>query len=470
MFCFVIIFLYKIRIKKEFLMNLKRYLPLLGLIFLVFVAGCTVTSKFNSGNQKIESFDVLDSSSKITSSSLVGASLADSIMTSYPSYLDYDTNVIKKGWEYTNGVILFGFIKLYEATGQHKYLDYVKPYADRYVQTDGTILYLMGDGVSTRDKRILDVIQPSTLLFELFTDNANSSQYLIGMKNTRNIFPTIQKNSLGGFFHKPTYQYQMWLDGTYMALPFITRYGDRYANKFDPTGADKKACYDTAAYQLKLIASKTMDLSQSTPAGKIPVHAWLDWNGLNAYNAANPTATIAAPTWANASSGKSPEKWGRATAWYTMALVDVLEYLPRDHADYQSIKDILKTIAEGLKASQDPATGLWYQVVDKVPKSDGTYSDNWVETSASAIFVYSLKKASVKGYIATEYADVAQKGWAGVMSKVIISGSTVTVKGTVGGMGVLDNYAAYIAKSSAVADNVPHGIAGVLMAASVMEY
>jgi unsaturated rhamnogalacturonyl hydrolase len=349
-------------------------------------------------------------------------------------------------------------------------LNYVKPYVDKYVLADGTIQYFMADGVSVRDKRIQDVIQPSTLLFALYKNYPNSTQYLTAMKNTRNIFPTIQTNSLGGFFHKPTYQFQMWLDGLYMAEPFIVRFGDRYADKFDATGADKRACYNTATAQIKLIASKTMDLTQTDAVKKLPVHGWLDWAGFNAYNTANPTTLLTAPVWADKTTGKSPEKWGRALGWYTMALVDVLEFLPRDHADYQALKTILQTVAAGLKASQDPTTGLWYQVVDKVPQTNGTYSDNWIETSGSAMFVYALKKASTKGYISSDYATVASKGWTGIKTKVVISSGVVTVKGTVGGMSVCDSYAAYIAKSSIVADNVPHGIAAVLMAASVMEY
>jgi unsaturated rhamnogalacturonyl hydrolase len=452
-------------------MNFKNLLMILMAISLMTFAGCSAPVKTGE--------DVSVSNADKATTAKIGVQLADYIMATYPTYMDYETSVVKKGWEYTNGVVLYGFIKLYESTGKIKYLDYVKPYADQYILADGTIQYLMGDGVSTRDKRILDVIQPSTILFDLYK-NYSSSQYLTAMKNTRNIFPQIQTysasysdaniiqtNTLGGFFHKPTYQFQMWLDGLYMGAPFIVRYGDRYADKFDSTGVDKQRCYDIGAYQLKLVAQKTMDLTQTTDAGKLPVHGWLDWAGFNAYNAAN-TTQLTAPAWADTTTGKSPEKWSRALGWYTMALVDTLEFLPRDHADYQTLKTTLKTIAAGLKATQDPTTGLWFQVVDKTPANG--YTDNWVETSGSAMFIYALKKAATKGYIGTEYAAVASKGWTGLKSKVVIADGVVTVKGTVGGMSILNNYAAYISKSSIVADNVPHGIAAVLFAASVMEY
>jgi unsaturated rhamnogalacturonyl hydrolase len=172
-----------------------------------------------------------------------------------------------------------------------------------------------------------------------------------------------------------------------------------------------------------------------------------------------------APAWADATTGKSPVVWSRALGWYAMALVDVLEFLPNTHADYQAVVDVLKDIAAGVKATQDATTGLWSQVVDQ-----GAKADNWVETSGSAMMIYALKKGVRLGALATDYDAVASKGWQGLLAKITVSGKTVTVKGAVGGMSVLNDYASYISKKSLVADNVPQGLAAVLIAASEMEY
>ena len=118
-----------------------------------------------------------------------------------------------------------------------------------------------------------------------------------------------------------------------------------------------------------------------------------------------------------------------------------------------------------LKATQDPATGLWYQVTDQ-----GAQADNWLETSASALFTYALKRGVKEAIIGSDYDAVASAGWEGVKRKVLIAGNTVTVQGAVGGMSVLSSYAAYVGAKSLVADNVPHGLAAVLFAASELEY
>jgi unsaturated rhamnogalacturonyl hydrolase len=385
----------------------------------------------------------------------VAVKLAESLMTQYPAYLDYEKNVVKKGWEYTNTVLLSAIQRLGDLTQDPRYLDYTKPYVDRFVQADGTIQYLMNTtGTSTRDKRILDVIQPSNLLFPLLQAYPDSTQYLVALQNTRAIFPTIQTNSLGGFWHKPNYQFQMWLDGEYMAQPFLTRFGTEYADSLDQT-----ACHDTAAFQLTLIAEKTWDAEKN-----LYRHAWLDWAGLNAYNAANPTAKYPVPAWADPLTGQSPEIWSRALGWYAMAVVDVLEYLPPQHPSRREVVAIMKNLAVGLARYQDPATGLWFQVVAK-PGEPG----NFLETSGSAMFVYALAKASRQGYIPGVYHKVAEKGWEGVKTKVAFNADgTFTVAGAVGGMGVWKSYAEYVNVATVI--NSPQAIAAVLLASTAMEF
>jgi unsaturated rhamnogalacturonyl hydrolase len=176
----------------------------------------------------------------------------------------------------------------------------------------------------------------------------------------------------------------------------------------DPTGADKQNCFDTATFQYKLVAAETMDRSNPDPVKRLPVHAWVDLTGLTA-------ASLARPRWADATTGRSSVVWDRALGWYVMGLVDVLEYLPAYHADYSALVGILNDIVPGLKATQDPSTGLWYQVVDQ-----GSLTDNWLETSGSAMFIYALKKAVRAGYISSQYDAVANLGWQGLKSRVII--------------------------------------------------
>jgi unsaturated rhamnogalacturonyl hydrolase len=118
--------------------------------------------------------------------------------------------------------------------------------------------------------------------------------------------------------------------------------------------------------------------------------------------------------WANPQTGQSPNFWGRAIGWYGMALVDVLDYLPAKHPDRPKLVQVLDRLAVAMQKYQDPASGLWYQVVDK-----GGQPGNYLEASASCMFVYTLAKGVNKGYLNKQYRPVAQKGFDGITTKLI---------------------------------------------------
>jgi hypothetical protein len=130
--------------------------------------------------------------------------------------------------------------------------------------------------------------------------------------------------------------------------------------------------------------------------------------------------------WADPTTGCSPSFWGRALGWYTMGLVDILDYLPVDHIGRPQIIAILQRLAVGIKKYQDSTHGTWYQVVDKA-----YLSDNWRESSASCIFVYALAKGARLGYIEQSYLSVAKKGYTGILNEFVSinSDSSISLTG-----------------------------------------
>jgi unsaturated rhamnogalacturonyl hydrolase len=415
-----------------------------------------------------------------------------------------------KFWEYTYGVPIYGIQKLYEKTGQTKYLDFVKKYVDRYVDATGKISYarpwplnMDGTMLAPNDPTIQDVMQPSILLFGLYT-TTNDSKYLKAMANTRSIFKTIAVNSEGAFWHKPSYPNQQWLDGIYMSEPFLAKYGALYADQ--ALAGDSQDCFNTATTQIKILASHTYDSRT-----KLYYHAWNGaadkiWLGLALpLKVPPPTGTTV-----------SPMLWSRSIAWFMAGVVDVLDYLPKTHPDRQALIDIVNNIAQGLKTYQDPTTGLWYQVIDvmsgPLPAYGGYAAEtnkpaqpNWLETSSSGIFAYGLAKAVRLGYLTQDYLVVAKKAWAGVKTKIDMPGDgTINIHGTVVGLSVGGTYNAYTnadfrsdlmtgtppapstcltaaqippgttqtldCKYIYVRDNVPQGFGAVLLGASELEF
>jgi unsaturated rhamnogalacturonyl hydrolase len=83
----------------------------------------------------------------------------------------------------------------------------------------------------------------------------------------------------------------------------------------------------------------------------------------------------------------SSQFWGRGVGWYAMGVADVLAEMPKDHPKRAAVIAVLRRLATAIARVQDPATGVWWQVLDAAGRPG-----NYLEASASAMFVYALTK------------------------------------------------------------------------------
>ncbi|MCV9927088.1 glycoside hydrolase family 88 protein [Flavobacterium sp. LS1R49] len=109
--------------------------------------------------------------------------------------------------------------------------------------------------------------------------------------------------------------------------------------------------------------------------------------------------------WANPETGTSPTIWSRGMGWYMMALVDVLDYYPKNHPKQKVLEGYLNQLAKALLVYKDKS-GLWFQVTDKP-----ALKDNYLEPSGSAMFIYAFTKGANKGYLPSEYKKIAEKSF-----------------------------------------------------------
>ena len=114
--------------------------------------------------------------------------------------------------------------------------------------------------------------------------------------------------------------------------------------------------------------------------------------------------------WADPETGLSEQIWGRAVGWYAVAILDILEYIPKEHPKAERLKDIERKLLKALTKYQDKKTGMWFEVLDKPERED-----NWVESSCTNLFIYSYAKAIRMGVVEKEeYADVLEKAYKGI--------------------------------------------------------
>ena len=354
---------------------------------------------------------------------------ADAIISRWPNSINDMTG---KSWEYSNSIILYGIEKVYEETGNADYLNYIKKFVDNYVDADGNVSFK-----TTANN--LDYLHPGLLLLFLY-EQTGEIKYKTAATQVRARFDTHPTNASGGFWHKDNYPNQMWLDGIYMAEPFLIKYGSMFN--------DTAYCNNQATFQTLLLAEHAYD-----PTAKLLYHGW------------DETKTA---IWANATTGVSPCIWSRGMGWYAMALIDILKYLPSTNNRYNEMLTLVNNIAEGLKNSQDATTGLWYQVVDK-----GGTAGNWIETSGSGMFIYFLKHAINQKYIDASYNTIVDKAWTGMQNNIFTySGDNMPgIKNYVGAMGILDSYSSYVSKTTSTCptSSHPHGYCAILMASTAME-
>lgn len=281
-------------------------------------------------------------------------------------------------WDYCHGLELQSMLDVYDRYGNKKIYDYALAYADTMVNADGTIK------MYKREEFSLDRINSGKFIFRIY-EQTKDEKYKKALALMRSQLDDHPRNEDGGFWHKKIYPHQVWLDGVYMGAPFYAEYAYRNNQVED---------YADVINQFLMAARHTYD-----PKTDLYRHA---------------CDVSRKERWADPETGQSQHSWGRAMGWYAMAFVDALDFIPQHEPGRDSMLVTLNHLAAMVKREQDPKTGLWYQVLDK-SGAEG----NYLESSCSTMFVYTLFKAVRKGYIDKSYLEVAIKGYKGILDNFI---------------------------------------------------
>ena len=204
----------------------------------------------------------------------------------------------------------------------------------------------------------------------------------------------VQKKMLGGWFHKYNYVDQVWCDGMYMGPALL-------AQLINYKDASSKVSNDDWSLLTKQFTI-TWEQLRDAKTG-------LMYHGM--------TATPTTTDWSKATDATSYHSgafWGRANAWYMLALVDVLEVMPSTNANYSKLKGYLESLAASI-ASYQNEDGTWYQVLDQ---KDNALSGNYEESSCSALFTAAyLKAIRLKLLDSSKYEAMAKKAYVALVDK-----------------------------------------------------
>lgn len=208
----------------------------------------------------------------------------------------------------------------------------------------------------------------------------------------------------------------IWLDDLFMSVPALAQMGK--------LTADKKY-YDEACQQVLAFSRRMFN-----PDKNVFMHGWVE------------------------AMHEHPQfHWARANGWAIMTMVELLDVLPEKHPNRAEILDLLRKHARGLAAYQS-GSGFWHQLLDR--------PDSYLETSATAIYTYSLARAINRGWIdGLAYAPMTLLAWNAVATKVNAAGQ---VEGTCVGTGMGFDPAFYYHRP--ISPFAAHGYGPVLLAAA----
>lgn len=223
----------------------------------------------------------------------------------------------------------------------------------------------------------------------------------------------------GPWFHKSiAYPNQVWLDGSYMGIPFYSLAGPELKSE------QKEAIFTDAVTQLELIDKVTYD--QPTDLWR---HGW-DENCKTKWACKEFNYDFGAPETYDKTSGRSSHAWGRAMGWYAMACLEVLDNMeefeiPHTDKRYQSMLSLFGRIMNSVKAHQDPTSNLWYCILDVAP-NDAAYRsvnkkrDNYIEATASAMFTYCMLRGYYDGYLTdASYFEAGKKAYCSMIKTLV---------------------------------------------------
>lgn len=262
-------------------------------------------------------------------------------------------------WNYIDNCMIRSVLMLYELTGDNRLAEYAEHFICSYVNESGKI-----PTMNAADYNLDNICGGRSLLY-MWRQTGNERYRMAADMLWKDQLSKQPRLKCGNFWHKGIYPFQIWLDGVYMSLPFMTEYGILSGNR--DIIAD-------AVHQLKNIRDIMRDVN----------------TGLY-YHGYDETRTM---LWSDAHTGLSHESWLRSIGWLCAALADICELIP----DEVDLRCMLSELLASLSVYMD--NGMLYQLPAK-----GSIPGNYPETSGTLLYAYAAFKSARIGAVGNESAE-----------------------------------------------------------------
>jgi unsaturated rhamnogalacturonyl hydrolase len=407
-------------------------LVIIGLCLATFIQGQTKSSlteiQIKADLDKV--FDFLNSCTPaIIVDSETGTIITDYQDINLNSQLKTDRfKIISYSW----GVTYSGMLRVAEVTGDQRYANYT---FERFKTLGEAYPFFKEHNDKTGNSNLRKLISPKYLDDCGSIGAAMIKASLVNPDLAKTVRPIID-NAVDFIINEEYRMYNhvlarnrpeknsVWVDDMYMGIPPI-------------------------AYMAKLIENEDINLAKeyfNEAALQIELFKQILWV---------PEKNLFRHSWIQIMTEHPSFYWGRANAWATIAISDVLDVLPENHIDRNRIMELLLSHLRGLAILQS-GEGFWHQLLDR--------NDSYYETSVTAMITYCMAHAINKGWVdPMVYGPLAQMGWNAVSTKINELGE---VEGTCVGTAIAFYPAYYYNRPVSV--NASHGYGPTLLAGAEM--
>jgi len=327
-------------------------------------------------------------------------------------------------WQYVNGVLTVGMLRLSKAVNDTKYADYSKKnfsfifdnldyFKRQFDAGNKRVEYRPVFRIGSLD----DCGSMAAGLLDVY-DLDRRKDYLDYLKRVGDYIINKQvKFADGTLARNGPRKMTLWADDLYMSVPYLARMGKL-------TG-DKKY-FDFAIKQVENFNRYIYDATTG-----LYFHAFYNDEDMNGV-----------------------ARWGRCNGWVALAQVELLDNLPANHPKRAELTKLLLRQIVGYSRYQD-ASGMWHQLLDR--------PDSYSESSVTAMFVYAVAKAVNEGWINKRFLTIAQNGWNALANKITDDGQVPDI---CIGTSIEEDISYYNNRPTALNDT--HGLGAFLMAGAEM--
>ena len=295
---------------------------------------------------------------------------------STPRQTAWNMELIREGrtgtWNYIDGCMLNALIALGDISGDDKLFAFAESVLDAYVQEDGSILTLK------TELHRLDDINEGRALFPAW-QRTGKEKYRRATETLKAMLDAQPRTDEGSYWHKQIYTQQVWLDGIYMAQPFMALFEREFGNQD----------YSDILKQVRIVRKRMRDEKTG-----------LYYHGYDSSKSMY---------WADKETGISRSFWLRSIGWFSIALADLIEIIPEKAVQHE-IGAILRDLMASIAVYADPETEMYYQVVDQ-----GSREGNYLESSGSSMVAYAMMKGARFGILDVEFAEKGKKTFDGII-------------------------------------------------------